>query len=50
MRKSAFAVLLVLLVTLLAGPAHADPPERGVPPIPPCPPLVTAAVGVPFEV
>jgi len=34
MRKSAFAVLLVLLVMLLAGPAHADPPERGVPPIP----------------
>ena len=34
MRKSAIALLLVLLVTLLAGPAHADPPELGVPPAP----------------
>lgn len=34
MRKRAIAVLLVLLVALLAGPAHADPPERLLPPGP----------------
>jgi hypothetical protein len=47
MRKSAIA-LLVLWAMLLAGPAHADPPERLLPPVPVEDTLVVGNCG--FEV